>query len=76
MRKTTAANQREVLQQNIMKLYRDLVILSQQELCQQCWHYKSLDDVEGINLPLIVCEKDLLPITSHGEQCPYFTHRG
>lgn len=68
--KSQAVVEREVLQQNVMRLYRDVVILARKDLCSSCRAWRVDDFLPGVDHP--VCEHNLLPITSRGEQCPYF----
>lgn len=62
MKDTKVVAERHQLQANIMRLYAEIVSLAKLELCNHCQNFNN-----------IVCKKDLLPITSRGEQCPYHT---
>lgn len=70
MKESRVVAERHELQANILKLYKDTVALAQKELCGRCKRYEAHFIT---NLP--VCNVDLLPITSYGEQCPYFDQR-
>lgn len=72
MQKSKAVTEWKILQENIIKLYCDLIILSRQQLCNQCHFWKVDPHITTTDQP--VCSHNLLPITSEGEQCPYFVH--
>lgn len=59
---------RQIIQDKILKEYFHLVDEARNQLCTRC-KYRVQADALVVG---VLCDKQLLPITSVGRQCPYF----